>query len=61
MRSPPANHGIAGNEKAEEYAKAVAERGAPCSDGVTDESRWGTNLSHMTGAVTEARTRTTSE
>ena len=46
---------MAGNEKADEFAKAAAEH-MPDSE-VPDELRWETSLSHMTRIATENRTR----
>ena len=56
----PAHHGAPGNEKVGEFAKAVAE-GGELDSAVSDEYRWGTSLSHMTGAAIEARSRSTAQ
>ena len=57
IRWVPAHHGITGNEKADEFAKAAASRTAPCNADVPDELRWEASLSHMTGPATEDRSR----
>ena len=54
----PAHIGTEGNEMADRYAKAAADRSAPCRDDATpreliDEA----TLSYMTRAATEARSR----
>ena len=60
IRWVPTHHGIQGNEKADEFAKAAAGRAAPCcDDDVPDELRWEASLSHMTRPATEARSRAT--
>ena len=57
-----AHVGIEGNETADRYAKAAADRPAPCQDeattqGLIDEA----SLSYMTRTATEARSRATEE
>ena len=55
VRWVPAHHGVAGNEKADEYAKAAAEGDRPDSlRAVPDKLRWETSLSHMTRVATKA-------
>lgn len=57
----PAHHGVTGNGRADEYAKAAAEGKAPRSE-VPDEYRWGTGLSNMSrGAATGAGSRATAQ
>ena len=56
----PAHHGVLGNEKADEYAKAAAEGTEPDS-AVPDEYWWETSLSHMTRVATEARSRSAAQ
>ena len=56
----PAHRGALGNEKADEYAKAVAEGNRP-GDAVPNDYRWETSLSHMARVVAEARSRMTAQ
>ena len=56
----PEHHGVAGKERADEYAKAAVEGIRPDS-AVPDELRWETSLSHMTRAATEGRSRRVSQ
>ena len=58
IRWVPSHHGVVGNEKADEFTRAAAERNRPDS-AVPDELRWGTSLSHMTRVATEAQARRT--
>ena len=56
VRLVPAHKEVPGNEKSDEFAKAVAEGSRPdCA--VPDEYRWETSLSHMARVATEARSR----
>ena len=56
----PAQHGVQGNETADEMAKAAAEGNHP-DDAVPDDPRWETSLSHMARVATGDRSRTTTE
>ena len=56
IRWVPAHQGIAGNKKADEFAKAAAKQNTPdCA--VSNELRWEISLSHMTRIATENRSR----
>lgn len=62
IRWVPAHRKAAGNEKADEFAKAAARRAAPCSDdGVSDALLKEASLSHMSRSATEARPRASTE
>ena len=53
---------VAGNETADRYAKAAADRSAPCQDEATPEGLLNeASLSYMTGTATKARSRATAE
>ena len=52
------HHGVTGNGKADEYAKAAAD-GEDLRDAAPDEYRWETSLSHMSRVATETRSHTT--
>ena len=62
IRWVPAHSKVAGNEKADEFAKVSARRTAPCSDGeVPDELLKEASLSHMARSATEARSHASAE
>ena len=62
IRWVPSHTGVADNETADRYAKAAADRAAPCQDEATpgellDEA----SLSYMARTATETRSRATAE
>ena len=60
VRWAPAHHGVLSNEKADEYARAVAEGTEPDSAD-PDEYRWESSLSHMTRVAAEARSHSAAQ
>ena len=62
IRRAPAHGRVAGNVRADEFAKAAARRPAPCfSEAVPDELLSEASLSHMSRSATEARSRASAE
>ena len=62
IRWVPSHAGVAGNETADRYARAAADRAAPCQDEATPEELLDeASLLNMTRTATEARSRATAE
>ena len=62
IRWVAANNRVAGNEKADEYAKAAARRAAPCNnEEVPEELLTEASLFHIFRSATETRPRAAAE